>query len=265
VLIRSTGPLPAPASAATPVAGAATVAQPTRRRAVLEHPWAWVVAVVALTAVLHLPGAGRPVVNADEASIGIQAEVIAHGGRLYHDVIDRKPPVVPYLYAATFVATGGHDLRLARALGVAALAATALAVGRLAERRAGRRAGIVAALLFALGAVSFAPEDAQAANFEVFALLPTVWAVAAAERGRAGRAAQAGLAVVVAALCKQTAAAVALPVAVLLRAPGARLRAAGVAIGVFAATAVASGCGRSSPGCWSATASTSAPIAPRGR
>jgi hypothetical protein len=193
---------------------------------------------VVLTVLVHLPGFGREVVNADEASIGIQAEVLTHGGRLYHDVIDRKPPVVPYLYAATFWITGSHDLRTARALGVAALAATALLVGRMARRRAGPRAGTVAALLFTLGAVAFAPEDAQAANFEVFAVLPMTLAVAAAERGRAGRA---GLALVTAALCKQTAAATLLPVATLLRAPGARLRAAAIAVGVFGATAVACG------------------------
>ena len=45
----------------------------------------------------------------DPATVATIAGVLNAGGRLYHDVADRKPPVVPYLYAGIFrVVEGEH-------------------------------------------------------------------------------------------------------------------------------------------------------------
>ena len=51
-----------------------------------------------------------PVFNQDECYIAVQADVINTGGELYRDVVDRKPPVVPHIYAAVFRAVGGTNV-----------------------------------------------------------------------------------------------------------------------------------------------------------
>src|SRR5689334_6261921 len=58
--------------------------------------------LLALTFVLRLPAFFTPVFNSDETFLATQAHVLNDGGQLYQDAIDRKPPIVPYVYAATF-------------------------------------------------------------------------------------------------------------------------------------------------------------------
>ena len=195
--------------------------------------------LAAVSLALHLPGLTVHLFNSDEASLATMAMVIDHGGRLYHDTADRKPPVVPYVYAAVAGLTGTRDLRPVRAVAALVLAATAALLAAEAQRRyRSRRAAVGAAALFLLGSVAFFPADTQAAGFEVFMLLPMTAAVVAAGRGRA---AQAGLCLALACLCKQTAFTTALPIAWLLyRGGGWRpvARAAGAGAAVIATTAV---------------------------
>src|SRR5262245_14237419 len=75
------------------------------------NPWLsgmrFVLVVVVLATVTHLPGFVRSeVLNPDEAFLATEAQVLNSGGHLYTDVVDRKPPLVPYVYAATFRVTG---------------------------------------------------------------------------------------------------------------------------------------------------------------
>jgi hypothetical protein len=171
-------------------------------------------ALAAVSLVLHLPGLTVRLFNSDEASLATMAMVIDRGGRLYHDTADRKPPVVPYLYAAVARVTGSRDVRPVRAVGALALAATAALLAAEAWRRyRSRRAALGCAALFLLTSVAFFPADSQAAGFELFMLLPMTAAVVAAARHQAVRA---GLWLALACLCKQTAVTTALPVAWLL-------------------------------------------------
>jgi len=78
-----------------------------------------------------------------------------------------------------------------------------------ARRRYGRRAMWLAGVLGTVALVSFAPQDGQAANFEIFMLPLTVAGVMLARRGRA---ASSGVAIGFATLAKQTGAATLLPV-----------------------------------------------------
>ena len=90
-----------------------------------------------------------------------------------------------------------------------AVALTALLLAAEARRRWGDRAAWLAALLFVAASVAFAPQDGQAANFEVF-MLPAMTAallLAARDRPRGS-----GFAVAVATLAKQTGAATLIPV-----------------------------------------------------
>lgn len=165
--------------------------------------------LLALTLVLRIPGFSDRVFNSDEAYLATQAQVLNHGGRLYVDTVDRKPPVVPFLYAAVFRATGSDDLGPVRVLAALAQVATALLLAFEARRRfTWRYAPLVAGVAYVLAATAFPPGDAQAANFEVF-MLPLM--TLAFVLGVRDRPVAAGLSLGVATLTKQTAALTLLP------------------------------------------------------
>ncbi len=167
------------------------------------------VALLLVTVALRIPAFTVPVFNSDEAFLATQAEVINDGGRLYHDAVDRKPPLVPYLYAAVLAVTGSNDLAGMRTLAMLSVALTGLLLVAEGRRRDGPRRGWIAGLLFVFASVCFAPQDGQAANFEVF-MLP--FATAAILLARREKFAGSGVAVAVATLAKQTGAATLLPV-----------------------------------------------------
>jgi hypothetical protein len=193
--------------------------------------------IVAIAFLLHLPGFVRgSIFNPDEAFVATEAQVLNAGGRLYEDAVDRKPPILPYVYAGAFRATGSDALWSVRLLAVAAHAATAGLLLVEGRRRAGMRGGVGAAALYLLAAVALQPEDAQAANFEVF-MLPAM--TAAVVLGARGRTLGGGVAVGVATLVKQTAATTLLPLAYLAwrcgRLRGLARLAVGAAVPIVAA------------------------------
>ncbi len=158
----------------------------------------------------HLDGLLRSaVLNPDEGFLATQAEVLQAGGRLYQDVVDRKPPLVPWLYWAVFEVTGSDALFWVRLLALVAHLCTAALLASMARRRWGSPAAIAAGSLYLVASAGMVPADSQAANFEVFMVPFTVLAVWAAERGQPVRG---GLAVGVAALAKQVGGATLLPV-----------------------------------------------------
>jgi hypothetical protein len=169
---------------------------------------------IGLAAALRAPSFVVRLVNSDEASLATMAMVINHGGRLYHETADRKPPIGPYVYALVFRLTGSFDIRPVRVVAAAVLVATALLIAAEARRRSHSDVtGVAAGLLFVLGYHAFFANDAQAASFELFMLLPMTAAVVLAGRNRPFAA---GVALALACLCKQTALTTALPVAYLV-------------------------------------------------
>ena len=78
--------------------------------------------------------------NSDETFLATQAQVINDGGELYEDATDRKPPLVPYLYAATFAFFETTALWSVRVVAMLAVALTALLLAIEARRRYGARA-----------------------------------------------------------------------------------------------------------------------------
>jgi hypothetical protein len=187
-----------------------------------------------LACVTRVPSFTRPLWNPDEGYLAVQARLLAAGGRLYETVVDRKPPLVPWLYEAAFALTGAESLAAVRVLAVLAQLATAALLAALARRRWGDRSGRTAGVLYLLLSIGLNPEDAQAATFEIFILPGTAAALWCADRRRWGAA---GAAVGCAFLAKQTGAAVLLPVLWLCgarRGPLLRL-AAGALLPVLAA------------------------------
>lgn len=146
-----------------------------------------------------------PLFNTDEAYLAIQGRVLADGGRMYHDVADRKPPLVPYLYAAIFKLRGGDDLLAVRLMMMAWIVATALVLAWTMWRRAGPQAAWWAAGLYVLATVSYLPADAMAANFELFMALPTCLGMALAGEFTPAGDLAAGALIGTATLCKQQA------------------------------------------------------------
>ncbi|MFJ4326299.1 glycosyltransferase family 39 protein [Streptomyces tricolor] len=173
--------------------------------------------LAVLACVTRIPSFVRPLWNPDEGFLAVQARLLAQGGQLYETVVDRKPPLLPWLYQAAFALCGSGSLTPLRVLAVLAQLLTAVLLASLARRRWGDRAGRTAGVLYLLVSVGLHPEDAQAATFEVFMLPWTAAAVWCADRGRWGAA---GAAVAAAFLTKQTGGAVLLPVAWLLHQRG---------------------------------------------
>ncbi|MGW1026509.1 ArnT family glycosyltransferase [Streptomyces sp. NPDC002577] len=170
-------------------------------------------ALAALAFITHVPAFLRPLWNPDEGYLAVQARMLAHGGELYETVVDRKPPLVPWLYAGAFALFGDASLTSVRILAVLAQLLTAVLLASLARRRWGDGAGRTAGFLYLSAAIGLNPEDAQAATFEIFMLAPTAAAMWCADRRRWGAA---GAAVACAFLTKQTGGAVLVPVVWLL-------------------------------------------------
>ncbi len=181
--------------------------------------------LAAVTVLVHVPAFTRALWNPDEGYLATEARMLAHGGTLYVDVVDRKPPLLPWLYQGAFALFGSDSLWPLRVLAVLACLATALFTAAVARRRWGDAAGTGAGLFTVLLSVALAPEDTQAATFEVFMLPATAAAFwCASTRRWAG----AGLAAALAAMVKQTGGVVLLPALYLLwrddRRPRAALR-----------------------------------------
>ncbi|MFJ6985578.1 MULTISPECIES: ArnT family glycosyltransferase [unclassified Streptomyces] len=214
-----TGHRPKPAGTAPP--RAAPPAHGARRSGLVRQA-----ALLSLLALfVRAPSFARPFWSPDEGYLGTEAALLRAGGTMYGDVVDRKPPLVPWLYEASFALAGPHGLWLVRVLAVAALALTGILTARLAERWWGRWAALPAGVLTVAGTAALPAPDAMAATFEVFMLPATV---AAMYFGARRHYLPAGLAVAVAALTKQVGLAPLLPLAVQILAGHRRAR--GVAV-----------------------------------
>ncbi|MFJ8332686.1 ArnT family glycosyltransferase [Streptomyces sp. NPDC094437] len=165
--------------------------------------------LATLACVTRIPSVARPLWNPDEGFLAVEARMLAHGGTLYDTVVDRKPPLVPWLYEAAFALCGSDSLTPVRVLALLAHLLTAVLLASLARRRWGDTAGRTAGALYLLASIGLNPEDAQAAGFEVFMLPFTAAAMWCADRRRLTAA---GVAIGCAFLAKQTGGAVLLPV-----------------------------------------------------
>ncbi|MDI3402338.1 ArnT family glycosyltransferase [Streptomyces cavernicola] len=229
---------PPPATPTLPHQRVEPGARPVRTRAGRSAYWPRLLTALALLALLtRIPSFRVKLWNPDEGYLAVQARMLADGGALYETVVDRKPPLLPWLYEASFALFGDDSLLPLKVLAVLAHLATAVLLASLARRRWGDAAGRTAGVLYLFLSVGLNPEDTQAATFEVFMLPATAAAVWLADRRRW---VWCGAAVAAAFLTKQTGGAVLLPVLWLLWVSGARradvLRlAAGAVLPVLAA------------------------------
>jgi hypothetical protein len=194
------------------------VASPWRALGHLSGTAQLVIALVVATIVARSPGlVFNGLFDRDEAYLAVMGDVLRDGGQLYVDVIDRKPPVVPFAYAA--VRELSLDMRAVRLVCTVAVLINGVLVAMLVRRLARRpSAALAAGVLAILGTAWFLPADAQAANFELWGLAPATGAVLAVVVARTSPArasrwfALAGALVALAASIKQPYVAVALPI-----------------------------------------------------
>ncbi|MDI3389465.1 glycosyltransferase family 39 protein [Streptomyces sp. B-S-A8] len=195
-------------------------ARPVRTRAGRSAYWPRLIAALTLLAcVTRIPSFRIELWNPDEGFLAVQARLLADGGTLYETVVDRKPPLLPWLYEGAFALFGDDSLLPLKVLAVLAHLATAVLLASLARRRWGDGAGRTAGVLYLFLSIGLNPEDTQAATFEVFMLPATAAAMWLADRRRW---AWCGAAVAAAFLAKQTGGAVLLPVLWLWWRSGAR-------------------------------------------
>ncbi|HEX2785510.1 MAG TPA: hypothetical protein VHN36_18145 [Ilumatobacteraceae bacterium] len=161
-------------------------------------------ALTALTVVLRAPTLTRRIFDPDEAAIGVQAMVVRAGGTLYTDIFDRKPPLPPLLYAASFSITDSTDLRLMRFVVLVMLALCGIFLALELWRTFGPASAWWGGTLLIAGSMALFPADAGAANYAHFALLPATAAIIWSRRGTLPSAVAAGVALGLAILCRQS-------------------------------------------------------------
>ena len=148
-----------------------------------ERPAWWALAAAALASfVLHVPFLSTPL-SVDEGGYGYVAHWWAAGADLYGDVWVDRPQglLLAYRWALDLPGSDRFDIRLMATLWSCA---TAVVLGLLLTRLAGRRAGAAAALLSAL--LSTAPQlEGFTANGELMATLPALAALALTARWQA--------------------------------------------------------------------------------
>ena len=131
--------------------------------------------------------------------------VVRSGGTMYVDIFDRKPPLPPLAYGASFALTDSTDIRPMRVLVTLFLLAGGLLVAHDAKRRWGSNIhALWGGALFVGGAMALYPADAGAANYAHFALLPGTAALLWSRRDRLGWAFAAGIAFGLALLTRQS-------------------------------------------------------------
>lgn len=108
----------------------------------------------------------------DMAPYALFAAKLDTGALLYRDVMDIKPPLLPYLFALSFRIFGTYELLPIKLLTIVVLAVTALALAAAATRLFARRViPQVAAALFILSMMSGWGHDFLATNTEIYANL----------------------------------------------------------------------------------------------
>jgi hypothetical protein len=195
--------MPAPVDVRHPVA---VVSAPTRRPAMDLVVGVAVVAFLALGTWCSYWAAQRN----DQYQLIQLGQNVYHGGRMYIDAWENKPPGIAWINALGFVLTGGKQIGAWLLPGVVALGGVLtlwISAAKALTPTAGRRAALLAAILASIrlyDASSINP-DFYAATFELAAC--AIWLVAvttATGWGGAGLSVLAGLVWAMATSMKQT-------------------------------------------------------------
>ena len=182
-------------------------------------------AIVLLTIVSRLPSLMHPKPIDDEAVYSVVANEVVDGGLIYRDAVERKPPLLFWIYAAVFKVAGKYNWYALHTFALCWTLATMAGLYSIARALFDRESGLIAAFLYGVFQ-PWATWKNLAFNGEVLMNLPLVWAWAIAFR-RSSSAWRPELLVTGALLCagfllKQPAAIAAVPLALYLLLPSYR-------------------------------------------
>jgi 4-amino-4-deoxy-L-arabinose transferase-like glycosyltransferase len=138
---------------------------------------AWALALVFLTLATRLPllRVDRPI--DDEVVYAVAGQTIVDGGMPYASAVERKPPLLFYVYAAVLRTFGAYNwvaLHLVEIIWILATMSGLYVIGR---RLFDRDTGLIAALLYSIFQ-AWSYWNNLAFNGEVLMNLPIVWAYA---------------------------------------------------------------------------------------
>jgi 4-amino-4-deoxy-L-arabinose transferase-like glycosyltransferase len=136
---------------------------------------------VTVLLVTHLPVLFLQSTIQDEAVYVVVAREILRSGRLYIDVVDRKPPLLFWVYEQILRIFGTSNWMALHLVGLLWVLATMVGLYLIGRRVAGPRAGLVAALLYPVFQ-SYWEVGNLAFNGEVMMNLPLVFGFAIAFR-----------------------------------------------------------------------------------
>jgi 4-amino-4-deoxy-L-arabinose transferase-like glycosyltransferase len=209
----------------------------------------WSVALILLTIATRLPllRLTRPI--DDEVVYAVVAQRIVEGGQPYLSAVERKPPLLFYVYAATLKVFGPSNWRALHGVEVGWILLTMAGLFVMGRRLFDADTGLIAALFYSIFQ-AWSYWNNLAFNGEVLMNLPIVWACAIAVKPRRSQGTMAllgaGMLLATGFLLKQPAAIAAVPLGLyLLRADRQRCR------GRSSAFAEASADRRSLGGVWS--------------
>lgn len=183
------------------------------------------IAIVLLTVAIRVPVIQHPRAIDDEGVYSVVANEMIDGGRPYIDAVERKPPLLFWIYEAIFKVTGKNDwpaLHLVALLWTLATMAGLYLIGR---QLFDRNTGLIAALLYSIFQ-PWATAKNLALNGELLMNLPIVWAYVLAFQRSSSRFRPelliAGILLCTAFLLKQPAAIAAVPLGIYLLLPSYR-------------------------------------------
>jgi len=136
----------------------------------------WGLLLLVLTVVLRVPAIIHPKYIDDDGGYAVVAHELLAGEALYQTAIDRKPPLLLWLYAAIFLVVGPYNWTLFHVVGVLWILWTLVGFYALGTRLFDENTGLVAALLYTLYTTSMYFRN-LALNGEVMMNLPIVWAL----------------------------------------------------------------------------------------
>ncbi len=145
--------------------------------------------------ILRVPYLAIPFFCIDEGVYATAAREVLRGERLYTDLWLHKPPGIVYIYALIFLV---KDSMTAVHLFTALWSfATSIAIYRAMRLLSDHQSSLLAAIFYAFFSTSYLPRDMQAANTELFMVLPLVlsfgFLVVGMKRQRLGYLFSAGL------------------------------------------------------------------------
>ncbi len=134
----------------------------------------WCILLILLTVLLRLPAIIHPKAIDDEGGYAVIANELLHGGTLYISAVERKPPLLFWIYEAIFFVVGPYNWVPFHMIAVGWVLLTMGGLYAVGKELFHRDVGLAAALFYS---ISTTPGQYQnlAFNGEVMMNLPIVW------------------------------------------------------------------------------------------